>query len=462
MRPGLLPSKLPSVKLDRLLVDPEGKTREFKRDLSSPASVLRTLVAFANTSGGILLVGVDDKSRTVRGVPAPLDTEERLANIISDGIRPLLSPEIGILPWRQTHLIAVEVFPSALRPHHVYRDGPEHGVYVRVGSSNRRAEGSIVAEMSRQLRNESFDEQPIVGLNSEAIDFRAASESFADVRRLKRSDLVTLRLVTKHQHRTVPTVAGVLLFGKNRESHFPDAWIRAGRFKGTDRSKISDSAALHALPIDAIDQALSFIQKHLFVESRVEGMRSRDFWSVPLPAIREALVNAVVHADYSQSGAPIRVSIFDDRIEFENPGMLPFGLTIEEIRTGISKLRNRAIGRVFHELGLIEQWGSGIQRIINSCRDAGLSAPQFEEIGYHFRVSLFSAPSAAPRLDEVDRAILACLADSRGRTTSEIAKPIRRSVRATRTRLASLVERGLVCEVGTSRRDPKRKYLAVR
>ena len=133
LRVSALLSIFPSMDLDRILAQHEGKTLEFKRDLSSPKGVLRTLVAFANTAGGVLLIGVDDRTRRVHSVSAPLDSEERLANIVSDGIRPLLSPEVGILPWREAQLLLVEVFPSSLRPHHVVQDGPDRGVYVRVG-----------------------------------------------------------------------------------------------------------------------------------------------------------------------------------------------------------------------------------------------------------------------------------------------------------------------------------------
>ncbi len=306
-----------------LLTREEGKTLEFKRDASSPAGIVRTLVAFANTSGGILVVGVEDKTRKVRGVSSPLDIEEKLANIISDGIHPLLSPDISILPWRKTHLVAVEVYPSSLRPHHVRKEGQNHGIYVRVGSTNRRADGVIVADMTRQVRNESFDEQPIPTLNSEAIDFRAASEVFAEKRTLKRGDLLTLRLTAKHQRTIVPTVAGVLLFGKDRLAHFPDAWIQAGRFHGADRSKILDTVSLRSLPVKAIDESIAFIRKHISEETRIEGVRRNDLWPIPLPAIREAVINAVVHADYSQSGAPIRLSLFDNRIEIHACSLKP-------------------------------------------------------------------------------------------------------------------------------------------
>ncbi|MGH2374557.1 MAG: ATP-binding protein [bacterium] len=156
------------------------------------------------------------------------------------------------------------------------------------------------------------------------------------------------------------------------------------------------------------------------------------------------------------------MSIFDDRLEVENPGLLPFGLTVDDLLRGISKLRNRVIGRVFHDLGLIEQWGSGIQRMIVACRDMGLAAPVLEELGTRFRVTLRTEKTAAPVMDPTDRAILDALADGEGLSTREIADVIRLTPRATRTRLASLVERGLAREVGTSPQDPKRRYFAAR
>jgi predicted HTH transcriptional regulator len=135
------------------------------------------------------------------------------------------------------------------------------------------------------------------------------------------------------------------------------------------------------------------VQKHLSREAVIAGPRRVDRWKVPLVALREAIINAIVHADYAERGAPIRVAVFDDRVEVENPGILPLGLTSEDIRKGVSKLRNRVIGRVFHELGLIEQWGSGIQRMTAACQEAGLPAPVLEEIGTHFRVVLSATPT---------------------------------------------------------------------
>ena len=117
--------------------------------------------------------------------------------------------------------------------------------------------------MHRYWRGEAFDERAIPDLDPEAIDFRAASESFAEVRKLTHRDLESLRLITSHQGRNVPTVGGVLLFGRDRLAHFPDAWIQAGRFDGTDKSRILDSIDLETPLVEAIQAASGLHRKTL-------------------------------------------------------------------------------------------------------------------------------------------------------------------------------------------------------
>ena len=443
-----------------ILKRPEGKTLEFKRDLSSPEGALKTVVAFANTSGGILVIGVEDGAKGVKGLSNILAEEERLANLIADSISPKLVPSIEIIPWRKKHLLAVEIYPSSNRPHHLNRLGPEEGVLVRVGSTNRRADSFLVEEMRRYNQVSSFDEQPMPALNSEAIDFRAASEFFKPARKLARRDLLTLKITTNYQGRVVPTMGGVLLFGTDRLNHYPDAWIQAGLFAGHDRRRILDSVEVRSYLPEAVEEVVGFLQKHMTREAVIGSVKRTDNWTYPLVAVREAIMNAIVHADYAQRGAPIRIAMFDNRLEIENPGLLPFGLTIEDIQKGISKLRNRVLGRVFQELGLIEQWGSGVQRMNAACHDRGMDPPKFEEIGTHFRVTLSAVSRHAPAKDARDEAILAALAASSdlGLSTSQVARQMKLSPRAARTRLASLVERGLIIEIGSGPQDPRRRY----
>jgi ATP-dependent DNA helicase RecG len=271
-----------------------------------------------------------------------------------------------------------------------------------------------------------------------------------------------LRLLTTYQGRKVPTVGGVLLFGREREPYFPDAWIQAGRFHGKKKTVIADSSEIRSLPVKAVEEAIEFVEKHAFKEADIGRLHRTDRWSVPPKALREAVVNAVVHCDYSQRGAPIRLMIFDDRVEIENPGLLPFGLTIDDLRDGISKLRNRVVGRVFHELRLIERWGSGIQRMTQACLEAGLPPPLLEEKAARFRVTIFTQLTGPSQLDPIDKTIVDALDEANGLPTSQIASRIGLTTRATRTRLVRLVELGLVREIGTGPRDPKRRYYKAR
>lgn len=441
-----------------LLRTPEGKALEFKRDLSSRRGIVRSLVAFANSAGGVLLVGVEDGTSHVRGVEKPLDVAEAIANLVSDTITPRLVPEIEVLPFRGTQVVAVQTHLSPLRPHHVTAEGPETGTYVRVGATNRRADSDLIGEIRRSVRGDSYDEQPMPDLDSEAIDFRAASESFEGRRAISRRDMETLRLVTRYQGRTVPTVGGVILFGRDRERHFPDAWIQAGRFAGTDRSRIGDGAELRLHPVRAIEAAVEFVEKHTLRSTEIGRVYRTEHRSFPRAAVREAVINAVAHADYALRGAPIRLAVYDDRLEIENPGLLPFGLTVDDLKRGVSKLRNRVIGRVFNELGLVEQWGSGVQRMIAACTEAGLPPPHFEELAARFRVTIYSEQVGPPALDDTDNEILEELAEGNGLSTKELAEIVGLSTRATRTRLARLVEARLLSEVGTGPKDPRRRY----
>jgi ATP-dependent DNA helicase RecG len=132
-------------------------TPEFKALLASPEPTLKTIVAFANTAGGTVLFGVEDGTRRVVGVAEPLALDARIANLVADAIRPRLVPDIEIHPWRRTHLVAVHVFPSPVAPHYLKALGPEEGAFIRVGSSNRRADRTALDEMRRMASNRCFD-----------------------------------------------------------------------------------------------------------------------------------------------------------------------------------------------------------------------------------------------------------------------------------------------------------------
>jgi len=373
-----------TVKIKQILTSPEGKTLEFKRDLSSPRPMLKTLLAFANTAGGRLIVGVDDDQRVV-GVADPLDEEERICSLIADSIAPRLVPNVELMTVEGKTVLVVEVFLSGLRPHYLKAKGLENGVYVRLGSSNRQADRELIAELRRTAEGIAFDELPMPELSTNDLDLASMKSLFRGDRKLGEEELITLKLLTHEQGRLVPTRGAVLLFGKDRIRYFPDAWIQCGRFVGQDKAEIFDHIELHDHLPQAVESILLFLKKHAMRGADFSEIRRKDVWSIPLGILREVVINALVHADYSQRGAPTRIAFFDDRIEIENPGILLPGMTIEDMKQGVSRIRNSVIARVFRELGLIEQWGSGVRRVFKEAEELGLPELQIVEIGMRMR-----------------------------------------------------------------------------
>jgi ATP-dependent DNA helicase RecG len=228
-------------------------------------------------------------------------------------------------------------------------------------------------------------------LHPSDLDLDTAQKCFRDRRELDQQGLLTLRLLCQDQGKLVPTKGAMILFGKNREFHFPDAWVQCGRFVGQDKAAIFDHIELYDVWPQMVESIMLFLKKHAMRGADFSEIRRRDVWSIPLGILREVVINALVHSDYSQRGAPIRVAFFDDRIEVENPGILLPGITIEDMKQGISKIRNPVIARVFRELELIEQWGSGVRRIFHEAEVLGLPVPQIVELGMRVRVTIFLA-----------------------------------------------------------------------
>ncbi|MDA3788174.1 MAG: putative DNA binding domain-containing protein, partial [Desulfobacula sp.] len=187
----------------RLLEQPEGKTIEFKQDLSSSKSMMKALVAFANTAGGRLIIGVSD-DRQILGVEDPLSQEERLCSMIADSIVPRLVPNIEMITIEDKTLLIAEVFLSSSRPHFLRSEGAEKGVYVRLGSTNRQADQELIAELRRTVEGIAFDEMPMPELSIDDLDTKSIAQSVREKYPVGQTELQTLKLLVSHQGRLVP------------------------------------------------------------------------------------------------------------------------------------------------------------------------------------------------------------------------------------------------------------------
>jgi ATP-dependent DNA helicase RecG len=379
--------------VQELLDAHEGPRLDFKRDLSSMAKVVRTLAAMGNTAGGHVVIGVDD-DRTVPGLADPLKDEEALARAIADSIEPLLPVEISV-----QHAGAVNVLVAeALRwkgPFGIKSEG-EKGFYKRVGSTNQRLGSTEIDELRREIAGKSFDAMPHTGTSRSDLD-PARLRSYLRDRGIKTDSprLRSLELLAEYAGGlVVASNAGLILFGKDasRAMFVPDARVRCVRFRGTTKAEILDQLDIDGTVLDAIAEVEAFVARNTRMGGRFSGkMRREDVPEYAPVTVRELLLNAIAHTDYALTGSQILVAIFDDRLEIQNPGCFVYGSTVETIKQGISRVRNRAIVRILRELHLMEILGSGYERI-STTFDDGYPEPDWRELGVVVRVTIPTHP----------------------------------------------------------------------
>ncbi|PKO21959.1 MAG: hypothetical protein CVU38_11795, partial [Chloroflexi bacterium HGW-Chloroflexi-1] len=281
--------------------------------------------------------------------------------------------------------------------------------------------------------------------------------------------LRNLGCVAEEEGRLMPTNAGVLLFCEDPYRFLRQNEITCAQFKGTDVLRTIDRRDLRGSLPELVVEVEQFLYRHIRIGHEVIGFEGVDYWEYPREALREALINAVIHRDYSIAGGRIRIFMFDDRIEFYSPGDLLPGVTVEKMQRleSQSKLRNPVIVEVFRDLGgFIEKpalseanvMGTGVQRMARAMEQHGLPPPRFEELGGEFRVMLvgpgerFMQAETLPQwlrgLNERQLKGLERL-KSAGRVTNHEYQQLNSVSRYTAQRdLADLVSRQLIEQIG--------------
>lgn len=360
----------------------ESKTLELKQQLPKGEQIAKTLIAFANTSGGKLVIGVDDERHIVGIQGDEFELMDQIASIVHDHCQPTLLPAIYLETLQGKTLVIVQMYRGSQLPYYLKSKGRDGGVYVRIGSSNRLASLDMIHELERQRLNQSFDEQIAWDANLADLDLTLLQHAFKQQGKvLDEQRLHSLKLVKTEHGETRPTHGLMILLGLHEHVE-----IKCSRFKGNTMTVFLDKKEYTGPLPEQLVQVEGFIKNHLHLKAEILGLQRTETWEIPLPAIREALVNAIVHRDYSNTGRDIKVGIYDDALNIVSPGGLPNGLTLDEALQGRSEIRNKVIARVFRELGYIEQWGSGIGRIQQLCRDADCPEPVFTETGDFFDI----------------------------------------------------------------------------
>lgn len=354
----------------------ESETLEFKEKFDE--RTLESAAAFANTKGGMVLIGISDKG-IVKGIKAGKESLKNWANQISQSTEPRVIPEIEVCELDGISIVAIVIKENPIKPISL-----KGRCFKRAGNSNRIITLQEIAEIHLHSTGMSWDKLQARDARISDIDLEKVKKYIKiskETGRRKIGDgedpiqvLEKLDLLKEG----IPTWAAILLFRKDPHRFVSQAAIHCGRFK--EEKIVIDDRMIEGTIIEQIDEAMDFIRKNINVEFVMTGRPEREqVWDYPLEALREAVINAVCHRDYTIS-SHVEIRIYDDRLVVWSPGRLPLGITLEDLyRPHSSELRNKGIAEIFYDMELIEQWGSGIDKMREGCLMAGLPEPVFEE-----------------------------------------------------------------------------------
>jgi len=385
---------MPLSKLELLekIAGGENLTVEFKEDVSQRSDTAGEMIAFANTHGGWMLMGITDDGQVV-GVSQPDDIATQITNIARHNCRPPLNPLLDYVDVDGKTVVVVEI-PRRLGPPHENNSGQ---CYVRVDSTKQLATTQERARLLQQAGLFAFDETPVPGTGLDDLDlatFRAYYESFAgesldEISVPLPRFLTSSRLVRPVNGQLALTVAGLLVFGKRPQQVMRHSRISAVRFIGPDAGEeIADRQEIEGRLPQLIDAAEAFLARNTSLSGSIKGFQRTDRSQYPREALREAVVNAVAHRDYSIAGAQIRLLVFDESLEVRSPGTLPNTMTLETIRFYNHASRNDLVTQFLSRMGYMKDFGTGIPRMIRLMKQHNDTEPEFELQGHEFVVRL--------------------------------------------------------------------------
>lgn len=446
----------------------ENKNLEFKVALPSKAEhYIKTVVAFANGNGGKLIVGIDDKTKQIVGVDDDkvFQIMDAVANTVSDTVEPQIVPNIMLETVNGKSLVVIEIEAGENRPYYIKSEGRDKGTYIRVGATSRPADPTQIKELEIEGKNLSWDKLRCVGC---PVDEAAVEKLCADINgyrerlgkgnegKVSKKQLISWDVLLSGETAPVATNAFALLTG----GKFDYAKIQCARFKGKDRSVFIDRKEYSGALYEQIENAYNFVLNYIEMRAEIKGLVREDKYEIPVSAVREMIINAVCHRNYMNDSA-IQVSVFDDRIEVTSPGTICRGLTLKDALEGYSKTRNKVIAKVFHHMGLIEEWGTGLGRILRQAESYHLKTPDFIEMDTAFRVNLYrtekakssekgSAKSSEKGSVKSSEKIIDAIRQNPSVTIEELAKITQTTTRSVEKNLKKLKDQNRIARIGAA------------
>ena len=409
---------------------------EFKRDDVTPARLAKEMAALLNLEGGHILLGVE-KDRSVSGLTREREqAEEWVMEVARAHLRPAAIPFWETLDWADGKTVGIISLPADApdKPYKCKR-GSAWVTQIRAGTTSRDATDEEEARLYMQSGRLQYDRKPVPGAGLDDFDLRRLVNYFRDVRRQAcppAADrqawtrlLVNTELLYEDRGRQLPSAGGLLLFGVRPKRYLPQAGISAAAYTGTEKDydareravlrggvvslfpeQLAETGQVYpglpptfsdaggAVESGVIEQAMDFVRRNITITASIDnGGRRQERWDYPIEAVREAVVNAVAHRDYTISVMDIELSIYSDRLEIISPGRLPNTVTVDKMRAGYRASRNELIKEVLRDYRYVEATGLGVPRkIIAGMRQHNGSEPDLVEEESRFIVRLWKRP----------------------------------------------------------------------
>ena len=398
----------------------ENSSVEFKRDDVHADSLAREMSALLNFEGGVILLGVEDDGG-VSGLRNRADAERRIMEIARGRVQPGFIPSWSVVVLDGGAGVGV-VRIGADEPGKPYKAkrGSHWATFVRVGSTSREATRDEEGRLYQAGRLMRYEMKPVLDVGLEGLDRHRLVNYFrvqlqrdapaADDDEAWRRLLVNTGLLTETAGTTAATVAGLLLFGEHPNRRVPQAGVTATAFSGADKDYDTVDEEVIRGPLvsilskhrraeekGVIDRAVDFVARNVPTIAWLDGGRRMRRKVIPLEAVRESIVNAVTHRDYTLTGTDVEVSMYSDRLEVVSPGRLPNSVTVAKMREGVLRVsRNELVKDVLRDCGYVEHLGMGVRkRIIAAMREQNGTEPDLIEEEHRFVVRLWKEQAPA-------------------------------------------------------------------
>jgi len=435
----------------------ESSTLEFEATFPRINQIIKTIVGFCNQHGGRIIIGVENDG-TIKGL-SEQEIEQGLEylhnNIYQETVPPII-PLVYAQNIADKTVLIVEVASGLNKPYYVKSEKLDKGTYIRLGRSTLRATPDIIEELKLASRGRFFDSMPVHHAELADLDMHAVQDFFhsrkgiREVPPVLNEALSAYRLITDQHGQIHPTTAGILLFGKSPQKFFSEALMRCTRYAGIEGREAIAYLDCTGTLFQQFQQAYTFLLSQLYHSFTIKGPVREERLELPEVALREAIINAIVHRNYNIS-ATIKISVLDNRIEIFSPGGFPGPLNLQNLKKGLTYTRNVAISKVFREAGFGEKLGTGVYTIFSSYKNYGLPAPEIIEGENFVKCILPRLGAGTPHVTKNDEEelILKLFENATELTMGEMVAQLNSSRSTIARRLAALKAAGIIRTKGS-------------